>query len=62
MPIPNSLPKQNDSMVSVDSASPMDSNKNISIYANHGTVIKEEAQRIFLDEVHNGVLGWSVIK
>ena len=62
VPIPNSLPKQNDSMVSVDSASPMDSNRNISIYANHGTVIKEEAQRIFLDEVHNGVLGWSVIK
>lgn len=62
MPIPTSSPKQNDSMVSVDSASPMDSNKNVSIYANHGTVIQDKAQEVFLNEALGGMLGWSNLK
>lgn len=62
VPIPNSSPKQNDSMVSVDSASPMDSNKNVSIYANHGTVIQDKAQEVFLNEALGGMLGWSNLK
>lgn len=62
MPIPTSSPKQNDSMVSVDSASPMDSNKNVSIYANHGTVIQDKAQEFFLNEALGGMLGWSNLK
>jgi len=62
VPIANSSPKLNDSMVSIDSASPIDSDINVSIFSNHGTVIKEEAQRVFLDELHNGVLDWSVLK
>jgi len=62
IPIANSSPKLNDSMVSVDSASPVDADVNVSIFSNHGTVIKDKAQKVFLEEVLNGELGWIVLK